>query len=89
MGYSIMEMSHSVSNFSRLIDLFFPRVHGVHPSLTLRAAVVHACDGQDSALFDVSDTDLLMTGFAKQEPINTNLISKHTKRVLSFLIATP
>ncbi|KAG1726903.1 hypothetical protein EDD22DRAFT_1017854 [Suillus occidentalis] len=32
--------------------LSFPPVCGVHPSLTLKAAVVHACDNQDSALFD-------------------------------------
>ncbi|KAG1778866.1 CHAT domain-containing protein [Suillus placidus] len=33
-----MEMSHS------LVDLSFPSVRGVHPSLTLKVAVVHACD---------------------------------------------
>ncbi|KAG1759627.1 CHAT domain-containing protein [Suillus occidentalis] len=33
-------------------DLSFPPVCGVHPSLTLKATVVHACDNQDSALFD-------------------------------------
>ncbi|KAG1735373.1 CHAT domain-containing protein [Suillus occidentalis] len=45
-------------------DLPFPSVHGVYPSLTLKAAVVHACDIQDGALPDslvacklVRDTD--------------------------------
>ncbi|KAG2139831.1 CHAT domain-containing protein [Suillus bovinus] len=33
-------------------DIPFPRVRGVRPSLTLKAAVVHACDDQDDALFD-------------------------------------
>lgn len=32
-------------------DLSIPPVRGVHPSLTLKAAVVHACDDQDGALF--------------------------------------
>ncbi|KAG2343859.1 TPR-like protein [Suillus weaverae] len=33
-------------------DLSFPPVCGVHPSLTLKAAVVHACDNQNGALSD-------------------------------------
>ncbi|KAG1775530.1 CHAT domain-containing protein [Suillus placidus] len=33
-------------------DISFPPVRDVHPSLTLKAAVVHACDNQDGALFD-------------------------------------
>ncbi|KAG1896219.1 uncharacterized protein F5891DRAFT_1054809 [Suillus fuscotomentosus] len=32
-------------------DLSFPPVRGVHPSLKLKAAIVHACDDQDDALF--------------------------------------
>ncbi|KAG1877227.1 CHAT domain-containing protein [Suillus subluteus] len=32
--------------------LSFPPVRGVHPSLTLKAAVVHTCDNQDGALSD-------------------------------------
>ncbi|KAG2066828.1 hypothetical protein BDR04DRAFT_1233728 [Suillus decipiens] len=31
-------------------DLSFPPVRDVHPSLTLKASVVHTCDNQDSAL---------------------------------------
>lgn len=34
-------------------DLSFPLVRGVHPSITLKVAVVHY-DDQDSALFDVN-----------------------------------
>ncbi|KAG1895767.1 CHAT domain-containing protein [Suillus fuscotomentosus] len=30
----------------------FPPVHGVHPSLKLKATIVHICDDQDDALFD-------------------------------------
>ncbi|KAG1773712.1 CHAT domain-containing protein [Suillus placidus] len=33
-------------------DLSFPSVRGVHPSLTLKLAVVHACDNQIGALSD-------------------------------------
>ncbi|KAG2343594.1 hypothetical protein BDR05DRAFT_989693 [Suillus weaverae] len=33
-------------------DLSFPPVRGVRPSLTLKAAVIHACDDQDGALSD-------------------------------------
>ncbi|KAG2119367.1 CHAT domain-containing protein [Suillus clintonianus] len=33
-------------------ELSFPPVHDVHPSLTLKAAVVHACDNQNGTLFD-------------------------------------
>ncbi|KAG1725456.1 hypothetical protein EDB19DRAFT_1905893 [Suillus lakei] len=34
------------------IELSFPLVCGIHPSLTLKTAVVHACDNEDGALFD-------------------------------------
>ncbi|KAG2086769.1 CHAT domain-containing protein [Suillus discolor] len=33
-------------------DLSFPPMRGVHPSLKLKAAIVHACDDQDDALID-------------------------------------
>ncbi|KAG2136723.1 CHAT domain-containing protein [Suillus clintonianus] len=33
-------------------ELSFPPVCGVHPSLTLKTAVVHACDNQAGTLFD-------------------------------------
>ncbi|KAG1847654.1 hypothetical protein DFJ58DRAFT_730067 [Suillus subalutaceus] len=38
--------------YQHLIILFFPPVCDVHPSLTLKTAVVHTCDGQDGALSD-------------------------------------
>ncbi|KAG2040978.1 CHAT domain-containing protein [Suillus americanus] len=31
-------------------DLYFPPMRGVHPSLTLKVAIVHACDNQNGAL---------------------------------------
>ncbi|KAG1849878.1 hypothetical protein C8R48DRAFT_778469 [Suillus tomentosus] len=34
-------------------DIPFPPVFGVKPSLKLKAAIVHACDDQDDALFDL------------------------------------
>ncbi|KAG2348224.1 TPR-like protein [Suillus weaverae] len=50
-------------------ELSFPSVHGVHPSLTLKAAVVHACDDALSdSLVDcgiVRDTDAGHAQFAK------------------------
>ncbi|KAG1868130.1 hypothetical protein C8R48DRAFT_832870 [Suillus tomentosus] len=33
-------------------DLSFPPVRGVHPSLKLKATIVHVCNYQDDALFD-------------------------------------
>ncbi|KAG2143666.1 hypothetical protein DEU56DRAFT_245200 [Suillus clintonianus] len=39
-------------------ELSFPPIRGVTPSLTLKAAVVHTCDNQDSVLFDVGDASL-------------------------------
>lgn len=53
-------------------DLSFSSVRGVRPSLTLRAAVEHACDNQNSALSDspvdckiARDTDAGHARFAK------------------------
>ncbi|KAG1873964.1 CHAT domain-containing protein [Suillus subluteus] len=53
-------------------DPSFPPVRGVHPSLTLKVAVVHACDNQTDALSDslvdckiTRDTDAGHTQFAK------------------------
>ncbi|KAG1835853.1 CHAT domain-containing protein [Suillus subalutaceus] len=52
--------------------LSFPPVRGVHPSLTLKAAIVHTCDDQDGALsyslIDseiARDTDMGHAQFAK------------------------
>ncbi|KAG0704924.1 hypothetical protein DFH29DRAFT_1067749 [Suillus ampliporus] len=53
-------------------DLSFPPICGVHPSLMLKAAVIHPCDNQDGALFDsviaceiAPDTDAGHTRFAE------------------------
>lgn len=40
--------------------LSFPRVRGVHPSLMLKATVLHAGDNQDNLLFDVSHASLYL-----------------------------
>lgn len=44
--------------YSHLVDISFPSVRGVYPSLTLMAAVLHDCDNQESALLDVSNITL-------------------------------
>jgi hypothetical protein len=36
--------------YLHLVDISFPPVRGIHLSLTLKAAVVQACDDQDGAL---------------------------------------
>ncbi|KAG1873975.1 CHAT domain-containing protein [Suillus subluteus] len=53
-------------------DLLFPPVHDVHPSLTLKATVVHACDNENDVLSDpltdcemARDTDAGHAQFAK------------------------
>ncbi|KIK37570.1 hypothetical protein CY34DRAFT_810181 [Suillus luteus UH-Slu-Lm8-n1] len=53
-------------------DISFPPIRGVHPSLTLKATVLHSCDNQDSALLDsivecqiTQDTDAGHAQFAK------------------------
>ncbi|KAG1830064.1 CHAT domain-containing protein [Suillus subalutaceus] len=48
------------------VNITFPSVRGVHPSLTLKATVLHNCDNQDSALLDIAqDTDAGHVRFAK------------------------
>ncbi|KAG1869918.1 CHAT domain-containing protein [Suillus subluteus] len=44
-------LDHGNESFD-LVDISFPSVRGVHPSLTLKATVLHNCDNQDSALLD-------------------------------------
>ncbi|KIK32118.1 hypothetical protein CY34DRAFT_19276 [Suillus luteus UH-Slu-Lm8-n1] len=53
-------------------DISFPPIRGVHPSLTLKATVLHSCNNQDSALLDsivecqiTQDTDAGHAQFAK------------------------
>jgi hypothetical protein len=47
--------SHIHTSTKHLIDLSFPPIRDVCPSLTLRAAILHDCDDQDCAMSDVSD----------------------------------
>ncbi|KAG0704968.1 CHAT domain-containing protein [Suillus ampliporus] len=58
--------------YQYVVDLSFPPVYGVHPSLTLKAAVTHPCENQDGALFDsvidceiARDTDVGHAKFAE------------------------
>jgi hypothetical protein len=41
--------------YSHLVDISFPSVCGVHPSLALKGTVLHNCNNQDSALLDMSN----------------------------------
>ncbi|KIK35922.1 hypothetical protein CY34DRAFT_811769 [Suillus luteus UH-Slu-Lm8-n1] len=59
-------------------DISFPPVYGVHPCLTLKATVVHACEDQDVALFDslvdcsiARDTDAGHARFARYTTSDT------------------
>lgn len=54
--------------YSHLIDISFPPVCGDHSSLYLKAAVLHHCDNQDSALLDVSDIILALLVFFDGTP---------------------
>ncbi|KAG1721931.1 hypothetical protein EDD22DRAFT_962374 [Suillus occidentalis] len=45
-----MSWDEILNHRDKSFDLSFPPVRGVHPSLTLKAAVVQACDDQDGAL---------------------------------------
>ncbi|KAG1758634.1 CHAT domain-containing protein [Suillus occidentalis] len=47
-----MSWDEVLSHGDEPFDISFPPVRGVHPSLTLKAAVVHGCDDQDGALPD-------------------------------------
>ncbi|KAG1846748.1 hypothetical protein F4604DRAFT_1959984 [Suillus subluteus] len=70
-------------------DLSFPPIRDVHPSLTLKAAIVHACDDQDSALSDslvdseiARDTDAGHALFA--EYITSGVVSHLNDAVQHF-----
>lgn len=51
-----LSLLNAVLNFTHhaheLFDITLPPIRGVHPSLTLKATVLHPCDNQDSALLD-------------------------------------
>ncbi|KAG1869920.1 CHAT domain-containing protein [Suillus subluteus] len=72
-------------------DISFPSVHGVHPSLTLKATVLHNCDNQDSALLDsivecqiAQDTDAGHVRLAKYVTRKFNRISHLNDAVKHF-----
>ncbi|KAG1790427.1 CHAT domain-containing protein [Suillus plorans] len=47
-----MPWNELLSHRHEPFDISLPPVHGVHPSLKLKATIVHACNYQDDALFD-------------------------------------
>jgi hypothetical protein len=44
-GESFVRYSHNI--YLHLLDVYLPPVRGIHPSPTLKAGVVQACDDQD------------------------------------------
>ncbi|KAG2099252.1 uncharacterized protein F5147DRAFT_655853 [Suillus discolor] len=70
-----MEMNHSA-------NLSFPAVRGVQPSITLKVAVVHACDDQNGALFD----SLVDCGIARHTDVGYARLAKYVRsRMVSDL----
>ncbi|KAG2363017.1 CHAT domain-containing protein [Suillus spraguei] len=70
-------------------NLSFPPVRGVHPSLTLKVAVVHSCENQDSALLDSTidceiarDTDAGHSQFAQY--VTSEMVSHLNNAVEHF-----
>ncbi|KAG2143401.1 uncharacterized protein EDB93DRAFT_586121 [Suillus bovinus] len=58
-----MSWNELLNHADEPFDLSFPPVRGVCPSLTLKAAVLHACDNQDGKLFHVSGAVLCPISF--------------------------
>jgi hypothetical protein len=54
--------------YSHLLDISFLPVCGYHSSLTLKPAVLHHYDNQDSALLDVSDISIVLLAFVDGTP---------------------
>ncbi|KAG1844227.1 hypothetical protein F4604DRAFT_1960469 [Suillus subluteus] len=58
-------------------DISFPSVRGVHPSLTLKATVLHNCDNQNSALLDsIVECQIAQDTDAGHERFATYITSK-------------
>ncbi|KAG1774737.1 CHAT domain-containing protein [Suillus placidus] len=58
-------------------DISFPPVCGIHPSLTLKAAILHPCDNQDSALLDsIVECEIARDTDAGHERFATYVASK-------------
>ncbi|KAG1719616.1 CHAT domain-containing protein [Suillus lakei] len=51
-GIIQMSWDEVLDHGDEAFELSFPPVHGVYPSLTLKAAIVHPCDDRDGGLFD-------------------------------------
>ncbi|KAG2344790.1 hypothetical protein BDR05DRAFT_909343, partial [Suillus weaverae] len=74
-------------------DLSFPSVRGVHPSLTLKVAVVHTCDNKNGALSDslvdceiARETDAGHARFAKYATRNRVSHLKHAVRHFQLVL---
>ncbi|KAG2153995.1 hypothetical protein DEU56DRAFT_432465 [Suillus clintonianus] len=68
------------------VVLSFPPIHGVHPSLMLKAAVARSCDNQHGTLLDVSNISLCAVGFCGQNiycqcvpSLNARLLDSETR----------
>ncbi|KAG1882815.1 CHAT domain-containing protein [Suillus subluteus] len=58
-------------------DISFPPVHGVHPSLTLKAAVLHPCDNHDNVVLDsIVESEIARETDAGHERFATYVTSK-------------
>ncbi|KAG1717531.1 CHAT domain-containing protein, partial [Suillus lakei] len=51
-GIIQMSWDEVLDHGDEAFELSFPPIHGICPSLTLKAAIVHPCDDQDGGLFD-------------------------------------
>ncbi|KAG2048447.1 hypothetical protein BDR06DRAFT_1013013 [Suillus hirtellus] len=64
-------------------DLAFPLVRGVHPSIELQAAIVHAGDDRDDALFGIArDTDAGHIQFTAYMTSKTVSPERHCRALL-------
>ncbi|KAG1780599.1 CHAT domain-containing protein [Suillus placidus] len=63
--------------YLHLVDISFPPVGDTHPSLTLKAAVLHPCDNQDSAPLDsIDECDIARETDAGHEQFATYVTTK-------------
>ncbi|KAG1722804.1 hypothetical protein EDB19DRAFT_1954420 [Suillus lakei] len=77
-GIIQMSWDEVLDHGDEAFELSFPPVHGICPSLTLKAAVVHPCGDQDGGLFDsivdceiARDTDAGHARFAEYRTSKT------------------
>ncbi|KAG1797950.1 CHAT domain-containing protein [Suillus subaureus] len=72
-----MSLDALLNHGNEPFDISFPSVRGVHPSLTLKATVLHNCDNQDNALFDsIIECDIARDTDVGHEQFATYVTSK-------------